>query len=48
MYKTYYPKGAEISREWVLVDAAGQNLGRLATQVASLLLGLILFTPGWV
>lgn len=48
MYKTYYPKGAEISRDWVLVDAAGQNLGRLATQVASLLLGKHkpTFTPG--
>jgi large subunit ribosomal protein L13 len=48
VYKTYYPKGAEISREWVLVDAAGQNLGRLATQVASLLLGKHkpTFTPG--
>ncbi|HKZ43941.1 MAG TPA: 50S ribosomal protein L13 [Anaerolineales bacterium] len=48
MYKSYYPKAAEISREWVLVDAAGQNLGRLATQIASLLLGKHkpTFTPG--
>ena len=48
MYKSYYPKAAEISREWVLVDAAGQNLGRLATQIATLLLGKHkpTFTPG--
>jgi large subunit ribosomal protein L13 len=48
VYKSYYPKAAEISREWVLVDAAGQNLGRLATQIATLLLGKHkpTFTPG--
>lgn len=48
MYKSYYPKAAEIDREWVLVDAKDQNLGRLATQVASILLGKHkpTFTPG--
>ena len=48
MYKSYYPKAAEIDREWVLVDAKGQNLGRLATQIASILLGKNkpTFTPG--
>ena len=48
MEKTYYPKAGEISQDWVLVDANGQNLGRLATQVASLLLGKhkTTFTPG--
>jgi large subunit ribosomal protein L13 len=46
--KTYIPKAAEITQEWYLVDAKGQNLGRLATQVASVLLGKHKpnFTPG--
>lgn len=39
MYKTYVPKAGEITREWVLVDANDQNLGRLATKIASLLIG---------
>jgi large subunit ribosomal protein L13 len=48
VYKSYYPKAAEIDRKWVMVDAEGQNLGRLATKVASLLLGKHKpsFTPG--
>lgn len=48
MQKTYYPKPDEITREWYLVDANGQNLGRLATQIASVLLGKNKpdFTPG--
>lgn len=48
MEKTYYPKAGEISSEWVVVDADDQNLGRLATRVASLLLGKHKpnFTPG--
>ena len=48
MEKTYYPKAGEISQEWILVDANDQNLGRLATQVARLLLGKHKpsFTPG--
>lgn len=48
MYKTYVPKTGEITREWVLVDANDQNLGRLATQIASLLIGKHkpYFTPG--
>lgn len=48
MYKSYYPKAAEIQPQWLLVDAAGQNLGRLATRIASLLLGKHkpTFTPG--
>ena len=46
--KTYFPKASEITREWYLVDAKGQNLGRLATQIASVLLGKHkpTFTPG--
>jgi large subunit ribosomal protein L13 len=48
VYKSYYPKAAEIDRQWLLVDADNQNLGRLATKVASLLLGKHKpsFTPG--
>ncbi len=48
MYKSYYPKAAEIERDWVVVDAAGENLGRLATKIAALLLGKHkpTFTPG--
>jgi large subunit ribosomal protein L13 len=37
--KTYTLKAREITRDWHVVDAAGQTLGRLATQVASLLRG---------
>jgi large subunit ribosomal protein L13 len=46
--KTYYPKASEITQEWVMVDANDQNLGRLATQIASILLGKNKpnFTPG--
>jgi large subunit ribosomal protein L13 len=46
--KTYIPKASEISQEWVLLDANDQNLGRLATQIAALLLGKHKpsFTPG--
>ncbi len=48
MYKSYYPKAAEINRQWLLVDAEGQTLGRLATKIAALLLGKhkATFTPG--
>lgn len=48
MYKSYYPKADEIKRDWVLVDASGENLGRLATRIATILLGKHkpTFTPG--
>lgn len=48
MQKTYYPKPDEVSREWILVDADGQNLGRLASRIARILLGKDKpqFTPG--
>ena len=48
MYKSYYPKAAEIDHQWLLVDANGENLGRLATKIAALLLGKHKpsFTPG--
>jgi large subunit ribosomal protein L13 len=46
--KTYVPKKNEISNEWVLVDAKDKYIGRLATQIASILLGKNKpnFTPG--
>jgi large subunit ribosomal protein L13 len=46
--KTYYPKPGDVTKEWYVVDAAGQNLGRLATKVAKILLGKDKpqFTPG--
>ncbi|HEY5059715.1 MAG TPA: 50S ribosomal protein L13 [Gaiellaceae bacterium] len=37
--KTYSAKPGEITREWFLVDAEGQVLGRLATQIADTLRG---------
>jgi large subunit ribosomal protein L13 len=45
--KTFVPKG-QVEREWVLVDANEKTLGRLATQIASYLLGKNHpnFTPG--
>ena len=48
MQKTFHPKRSELQQEWLLVDAAGENLGRLATQVARRLLGKDkpTFTPG--
>ena len=41
-------KDAEESREWFVVDAAGKNLGRLATQIANVLKGKHkpIYTPG--
>jgi large subunit ribosomal protein L13 len=43
--KTYSPKASEIRREWHLIDATGQTLGRLASQIAVLLRGK--HKPGW-
>jgi len=37
--KTYAPKASEIERKWHLVDASGQTLGRLSSQIAKLLIG---------
>jgi len=37
--KTYSPKASEVTHAWRLVDADGQTLGRLATQIASWLRG---------
>ncbi len=48
MQKTYYPKQGEITSQWYLIDAADQNLGRLSTKIARILLGKNKpqFTPG--
>ncbi len=37
--KTYVVKAGEIQREWFVVDAEGKTLGRLATQIARILMG---------
>ena len=37
--KTYTAKPGEITRDWYVVDAEGQTLGRLATQIADTLRG---------
>ena len=37
--KTYQPKASEIKRNWHLLDAQNQILGRLATKIAVLLMG---------
>lgn len=48
MQKTYVPKAGDINQDWILIDANGQNLGRLATQIANILLGKNkpTYTPG--
>jgi large subunit ribosomal protein L13 len=37
--KTYQPTQKEIKREWHLIDAKGQVLGRIATEVTKFLMG---------
>jgi len=37
--KTYHQKASEIQRNWLIVDADAQVLGRLATQLATLIRG---------
>ena len=46
--KTFYPKEADITRIWVLVDAKGKNLGRLSTEISRIILGKHKpeYTPG--
>ena len=48
MEKTYVTKAADIEHEWFVVDAEGQNLGRLAARIATVLRGKHkpIFTPG--
>ncbi len=45
--KTYMAKGETLQRNWYVVDAEGMVLGRLSTQVASILRGKHkpIFTP---
>ncbi len=37
--KTYTMKGAQIDKKWVVVDANGKVLGRLASEIADILRG---------
>lgn len=37
--KTYHQKASEVQRDWLLIDAEDKVLGRLATQIATLLRG---------
>lgn len=39
MIKTYSTKASDIKREWHLIDASDQVLGRMATRIAGLLMG---------
>ncbi|AXI99310.1 LSU ribosomal protein L13P [Cyclonatronum proteinivorum] len=38
-FKTYSAKPADIEKKWILVDAEGEVLGRLASKVAAILRG---------
>ena len=48
MDKTFVPKADDRKSDWVLVDANGQGLGRMATLIAATLMGKNkpIFTPG--
>ncbi len=37
--KTYVAKPAEVDRKWYVIDASGQTLGRLCSEVAAILRG---------
>jgi large subunit ribosomal protein L13 len=37
--KTYWTKEEDVERQWFVVDAEGQTLGRLASQIAAVLRG---------
>ena len=39
MKSTHYAKAGEVERKWVLIDAEGQTLGRVATRAAMILRG---------
>lgn len=39
MNKTFVTKPAEVERQWFVVDAEGQTLGRLASHIATILRG---------
>lgn len=38
-YKTVSPNAQQVARQWVLIDATDQHLGRLCSQVAKILRG---------
>ncbi len=46
-YKTVSANSETVNKEWLLVDAEGQTLGRIATKIASLIRGKhkVDFTP---
>ena len=37
--RTYSTKASDINRDWVVIDASGKTLGRLASEIAGLLKG---------
>lgn len=39
MHKTYSAKPSEVTRRWILIDAAEAPLGRIATEIATYLTG---------
>lgn len=39
MFKTYIPPVQDIEKKWYIVDATDKRLGRLATEIASILRG---------
>ncbi|HHW38687.1 MAG TPA: 50S ribosomal protein L13 [Bacillales bacterium] len=39
MRQTYMAKASDIQRKWLVIDAEGQTLGRLSSEVASILRG---------
>lgn len=45
--KTWNAKGDEVQRDWQIIDASGQRVGRVATHVANILRGKNkpIFTP---
>ncbi|MDP3488261.1 MAG: 50S ribosomal protein L13 [Bacillota bacterium] len=47
MRSTFIAKPTDVERKWYVVDAAGQTLGRLASEVAAILRGKMkpMFTP---
>src|SRR5512145_1236896 len=37
--RTYFPKMGDIEPKWFVIDAEGQTLGRLSTQIATIISG---------
>ena len=42
--KTYMAKAEGLERKWYVIDAEGKTFGRLASQVAAILKGCLLYT----